>query len=459
MTLWSGRFSEEMNPDAFYLNSSITIDKRLATQDVKASIAWAKALGGAGVLTLDEVLVITSALEEIQQEFLSGTFIFSRSDEDIHTAVERRLKELVGPLGGKIHTGRSRNDQVSTDFRLWFLENVPILIGVIQEFQIILTKRAQNDLDILMPGYTHFQPAQPILLSHWWLSHFWPLQRDFDRIRDFLKRVSILPLGSGALAGTAYPIDRNQLAQMLGFDAPSQNSLDAVADRDFVVEFAFICALIGTHISKLCEGIILFSNPSFSFFELSDAYSTGSSLMPQKKNPDLFEIMRSKSGTLIGELVSLLCILKGLPSTYDKDLQEDKIHSFSSYDILINILPVLAQAIKTLIVNPQKMAEAIQPSLMATDIADYLVKKGLPFREAHVVAGNLILYSEQHNTSLNQIDLTMMKKFHPLIDEEIIKIFDPFLSVTRRNVFGGTAPEAVAVQINQALNALSLHPS
>ena len=456
MNLWSGRFSEEMNPDAFNLNASIEIDKRLATHDVKGSIAWAKSLKDAGVLTTEEVDVITEALVKIQREFYGDTFTFSESDEDIHTAVERRLNELIGPLGGKIHTGRSRNDQVVTDFRLWFLENLPVFVGSIEEFQKTLIQRAQSDKGILLPGYTHFQPAQPILLSHWWLSHFWPLQRDHDRIRELLKRVSILPLGSGALAGTAYPIDRNQLAKNLGFTKPSPNSLDAVADRDFVLEFSFISALIGTHVSKLCEAIILFSNPSFGFFGLSDAYSTGSSLMPQKKNPDLFEIMRSKSGTLIGELVSLLCVMKGLPSIYDKDLQEDKVHTFTSYDILTTILPILSQAILKLSVNQEKMAEAIQPSLMATDIADYLVQKGIPFREAHHITGQLILYAEQNKIRMDHMKIEKLKHFHPLINDDFYQCLDPNLSVARRKVIGGTAPDAVNAQIDQALSIVSL---
>ena len=459
MKLWSGRFSEDMHPDAFQINASIDIDKRLAPQDVKVSIAWAKSLQDTGVLTADEANNIIRALEEISSSFLSNSFNFAKSDEDIHTAVERRLIELVGPMGGKIHTGRSRNDQVVTDFRLWFIDNLPLILLDIEELQNTLIHRAQSDKSVLLPGYTHFQPAQPILLSHWWLSFFWPLQRDYTRTCAFLKSISIMPLGSGALAGTAFPIDRYRLAQDLGFTLPSPNSLDAVSDRDFVLEFSFISTLIGLHICKLSEAIILFSNPSFAFFELPDAFSTGSSLMPQKKNPDLFEITRSKSGTLIGELVSLLCILKALPSTYDKDLQEDKVHSFISYDILKSLLPVLTKAIKKININPKKMADAIQPSLMATDIADYLVKKGIPFREAHTITGNLILFAEQKHIRLDQLNLSEFKQFHPLIDKDVFKSLDPSLSVARRNVFGGTAPEAVEAQTNLAIEALSLHPT
>jgi argininosuccinate lyase len=457
MQLWGGRFSTEMDPNAFLLNASIEVDKRLAKQDVDGSIAWAKSLKDAGVLTNMEADEIINALEKIQNEFKNDNFPFLPSDEDIHSAVERRLKELLGQLGGKIHTGRSRNDQVATDFRLWFKDNLPSISKLISELQNILIKRAQSDQNILLPGYTHFQPAQPILLSHWWLSHFWPLQRDQNRIYDFLKRISVLPLGSGALAGTAYPVDRNQLAKSLGFATPSENSLDAVADRDFVIEFLFIAATIGIHVSKLSESIILFSNPSFAFFELPDGFATGSSLMPQKKNPDIFEIIRSKSGSLIGDLVSLLCVLKGLPSVYDKDLQEDKIHTFRSYDILATIFPVLTQAIDKLTVNKQKMFEAIQPGLMATDIADYLVKRNLPFREAHELTGNLILFAERNNLRLDQLSLSQLQQFHPLIDGEFYQSLDPNKSVAKRNSAGGTAPDAVSAQIEQAIIALSYY--
>ncbi len=455
MNLWNSRFTEKLNPDAFDLNASIGIDKRLATQDVVGSIAWVKALEKADVLSNGEAAIILSALETILSEFQNHSFQFLESDEDIHTAVERRLIELVGPLGGKVHTGRSRNDQVATDFRLWFLENLPSLVKSIRVFQNVLIQRSQTDQDVLLPGYTHFQPAQPILLSHWWLSFFWPLQRDVERIFDLIERTASLPLGSGALAGTAYPIDRTMLANALGFSSASPNSLDAVSDRDFVLEFSFISAVIGIHLSRLSEAVILFCNPSFAYFQLPDSFSTGSSLMPQKKNPDLFEITRSKSGNLIGELVSLLCILKALPSFYDKDLQEDKVHTFQSFDTLMSVLSVLSQAIQKISLNREKMAGAILPSLMATDIADYLVQKGIPFREAHHITGRLILHAEQNNVNLDQLELVDFQSYHADIDVGIYECLLPAYSVARRNAVGGTAPEAVKRQIEQALQAVN----
>jgi len=349
-SLWGGRFSGKLDQNAFGLNTSLPFDQRMAIQDVRGSVAWASALSRAGVLTQDESSRIISGLEAVEAEFESGTFAFVDSDEDIHTAVERRLGELIGSLAGKLHTGRSRNDQVATDFRLWMLDNLPALDGAIVGLQSTLVRLAEEHVSTLMPGYTHLQRAQPITLGHWLLSHFWALQRDCERLSDLRDRVAILPLGSAALAGTAFPVDRNTLAESLGFDAPSPNSLDTVSDRDFATEYLFCTAMIGVHLSKLSENVILFSTAEFGFIELSDAFSTGSSLMPQKKNPDMFELARGKAGTLIGLLTGLLSTLKGLPSTYDKDLQEDKVPVFT----LLAILPVLAGALDTMTVNQRE---------------------------------------------------------------------------------------------------------
>ena len=316
-TLWGGRFRGKLDEKAFALNASLPFDKRLALQDVKGSVAWAAALSQAGVITQAESARIISGLEAVSAEFESGSFNFAESDEDIHTAVERRLGELIGPLAGKLHTGRSRNDQVATDFRLWMLENLPALDTAIASLQSTLVTLAEKHQSTLMPGYTHLQRAQPITLGHWLLSHFWALNRDRERLANLCDRVAILPLGCAALAGTAFPIDRASLAESLGFDAPALNSLDAVSDRDFVAEYLFCTAIVGVHLSKLAENVILFTTAEFDFFELSDAFSTGSSLMPQKKNPDMFELVRGKTGTLIGLLTGMMVTLKGLPSTYD----------------------------------------------------------------------------------------------------------------------------------------------
>ena len=300
MTLWSGRFRAGLNSLASVLNNSLPVDKRLYAEDIHGSQAWARALAAAGVLSPGECDSLVSGLQTVLEEMEAGTFQFTDNDEDIHTAVERRLTEIVGPVGGKLHTGRSRNDQVATDFRLWLLPNPHSWMKPSMELQSALMQRAEIDLDVILPGYTHFQQAQPILLSHWWLSHFWPLQRDRERLQQLTQRARVLPLGSGALAGTTFPIDRFALAEDLGFAAPSQNSLDAVSDRDFAAEFLFWAAMTGVHLSRAAEGLILYSTIEYGFVSMSDEYSTGSSLMPQKKNPDMLELTRGKSGTLTG---------------------------------------------------------------------------------------------------------------------------------------------------------------
>ncbi len=381
--------------------------------------------------------------------------LLPKSDEDIHTAVERRLGELIGPLAGKLHTGRSRNDQVATDFRLWMLDTLPELDSAIVGLQSTLVRLAEKHLSTLMPGYTHLQRAQPVTLSHWLLSHFWALNRDRERLSDLRDRVAILPLGCGALAGTAFPVDRTALSDALGFDAPAPNSLDAVSDRDFAAEYLFCAAMTGVHLSKLAENVILFSTAEFGFFELSDAFSTGSSLMPQKKNPDIFELARGKAGTLIGLLTGILATLKGLPSTYDKDLQEDKVPVFQATDILLAILPVLAGALETMTVNEKRMSDAIDASMLATDVADYLVRKGVPFREAHQMVGNAVRAAAEKSVSLDQLSLNDWQALGPF-EANVKDVFDPLKSVEARNATGGTSPRAVKEQLIKAKSLLGL---
>jgi argininosuccinate lyase len=454
MKLWGGRFSDQPDPAAIKLNASIDFDRRLGPQDVRGSAAWAGALFTAGILAEAERDSILTGLEQVGQELESGAFEFAESDEDIHTAVERRLGELVGPAAGKLHTGRSRNDQVATDLRLWLLDGYPALeAGLVQMLQA-LTGRAEQDMDAVLPGYTHTQRAQPVLLSHWWLSHFWPLHRDRQRLHEVMTRTAVLPLGSGALAGAPFPVDRRLLARELGFEQPSPNSIDAVSDRDFAAEFLFWAALTGVHLSRLADAVILFSSAEFGFFELSDAYATGSSLMPQKKNPDVFELARGKAGTLIGSLAGLLAVLKGLPSAYDKDLQEDKLPLFRAYDTLNSLLPVLAGALQTMSVDSKRMESAIDPSLMATDLADYLVEKGVPFREAHGVAGQAVRAAAEKGVSIGELPLSDFQTLHPAFGEDVREVFDPRRSVGRRNAFGGTAPEAVKEQLREAKEVL-----
>ena len=450
MTLWGGRFSGKLDPQAWAMNASLGFDRRLARQDVRGSLAWAQALEKATVLTKEENTQICAGLETIRGEFAKQEFAFQESDEDIHTAVERRLGELIGPVAGKLHTGRSRNDQVATDLRLWLLDAILDLDSALLGLQTVLVERTEADLNILLPGYTHMQRAQPILLGHWWLSHFWPLQRDRQRLRQLRARTASLPLGSGALAGTTFPVDRLALAADLGFSEPSANSLDAVSDRDFVAEFLFCAALIGSHLSKLSEAVVLFSSAEFGFFELSDAFSTGSSLMPQKKNPDVFELARGKAGTLLGYLAGWMATLKGLPSAYDKDLQEDKVPVLSAYDTLMMILPVLAGALGTLTLHPERMLAAIDPGMLATDLADYLVRKGLTFRQAHAVAGQAVQLAGKLGKPLDVLSLPEFQSLSLLIDSDVTQVFDPQQSIARRNVTGGTAPEAVKMQLQDA---------
>lgn len=454
MTLWSGRFSGKLDEQAWALNTSLPFDKRLAAQDVRGSAAWAEALFRAGVLSAGENSAIRNGLEVIAEEFEQGSFEFQAGDEDIHSAVERRLGELIGPAAGKLHTGRSRNDQVATDFRLWTLDSLPLLADAVTGLQSALLALAERHTETLMPGYTHLQRAQPVTLAHWLMSHFWPLERDKDRLADLRERVAILPLGCGALAGTAFPVNREALTMMLGFDAPAPNSLDAVSDRDFAAEFLFCAALMGVHLSKLSEQMVLFTTAEFGFFELSDAFSTGSSLMPQKKNPDLFELTRGKSGALIGLLTGMLATLKGLPSTYDKDLQEDKVPVFQAFDTLMSVLPVLAGALRTMTVHPEKMRAAIDASMLATDLADDLVRKGVPFREAHAMVGRAVRAAAEKGVSVDQLSLNEMQAWGPF-EADVERLFDPLESVKRRNATGGTSPDSVRKQIEKAKETLT----
>jgi argininosuccinate lyase len=447
MTLWGGRFSTKLNEQAWDLNSSLPVDQRMAIQDVEGSLAWADALHKANILLDEEHASISLGLDTVKGEFASGQFSFVPSDEDIHTAVERRLTELVGPIAGKLHTGRSRNDQVATDFRLWMLQAIPQLDSAFRVLQSALIEQAEKAGETLMPGYTHLQRAQPILLSHWWLSHYHPLQRDRERLADLIKRVSILPLGCGALAGTPVSVDRASLAESLGFAVAAPNSLDSVSDRDFAAEFLFCATMSGIHLSKLAEQIVLYTSAEFGFFELSDAFSTGSSLMPQKKNPDMFELTRGKAGTLIGMLTGLLATLKGLPSTYDKDLQEDKAPVFAAMDTLLAILPVIAGALRTITAKPEKMRNAIDSFMMATDLADYLVNKGVPFRETHAIAGKAVRLAGERKVGLEELSLEEYQALCPMFEANVYQVFDPLKSVEKRNAIGGTSLQSVKMQI------------
>jgi argininosuccinate lyase len=453
--LWVGRLDGKLDARAAALNASLPFDRRLARQDVRGSIAWAEALTRAGVLTEEEMNSIRGGLAQVQHELASDEFSFAPADEDIHTAVERRLGELIGEVAGKLHTGRSRNDQVATDFRLWLMETAESTADEVRSLQRVLLARAEKDFGIMLPGYTHTQRAQPILLSHWWLSHFWALERDVAQFRGVRAQAAVCPLGSGALAGTAFPVDRDALARALGFDSASPNSLDAISDRDFAAAYLFAAALLGVHLSRMADALILFSTAEFGFVEMSDAYATGSSLMPQKKNPDMLELARGKSGKLIGLLTGLLATLKGLPSAYDKDLQEDKPAVFESADTLEALLPVMGGVIESLAVNSERMLAAIDDTMLATDLADYLVARGVPFRSAHSAAGKTVRRSLELGVQLSAMPLAEFQAIHASFEKDLTAVFDRAHMLERRAARGGTASTAVREQIADAKRVLA----
>ena len=450
MKLWGGRFESGMDQLMERFNASIGFDWRMYDADITGSVAYAQALVQAGLLTEAEGETLVGGLEQVRQEFAQAQFEIRLADEDIHTAVERRLHELVGPVAGKLHTGRSRNDQVATDMRLYTREAIRRLMAHVAAVQAALVAQAEAHPDVLMPGYTHVQRAQPVLFAHWALSHFWPLQRDCERLADALKRVNVLPLGAGALAGNALGVDRPFLAQQLGFDSVTPNSMDAVGDRDFAAETLFACALLGVHLSRLGEDLVFYSSAEFGFVTLADAYSTGSSLMPQKRNPDSMELMRGKAGRLVGNLVTLLTVLKGLPATYNKDLQEDKEPLFDSLDTLDVALPIAAAVVGSLTIHPERMAAALDDGMLATDLADYLVRKGVPFRESHHIVGRLVRAADARGVGLRDLPLDAYQQADERFDGDVYRVFDMRESVQRRDAVGGTAPSAVQAQLTAA---------
>ncbi len=454
--MWGGRFSKSIDDKFAYLNNSFRFDWRLYAADIRGSIAYAKALAKANIITDAECETLMEGLQRVKQEFDAGTFKAQPSDEDIHTAVERRLGELVGSVAGKLHTGRSRNDQVATDARLFVLDAMRNAQHALRDLQAAIVEKSEQHLDIFMPGYTHLQRAQPILFAHWLMAYFWMLQRDVERFAECRTRVAILPLGAGALAGNALDLDREFLARELGFAGVSENSVDAVSDRDFIAEFLFAAALLGVHLSHLGEDLVLYSSAEFGFITMDDAYATGSSLMPQKKNPDAMELARGKAGRLIGDLTTLLTVLKGLPSAYDKDLQEDKEPLFDAVDTLDALLPVIAGVIRTMRVNADKMHAALDEAMLATDLADYLVRKGMPFREAHRKAGEVVKLAEARGVALSRLSLEDYQSIAPEFSEDVQRVFDFAQSVARREVIGGTGPNAVRAQIAKAKQIASV---
>ncbi len=456
--LWGSRMNKDTDTLVHQLNASIAFDIRLYNEDIDCSLAWARALNRAGVLSKAECTSIGEGLEEVRRQFEQGDFSPAPTDEDIHTAVERTLTELIGPVAGKLHTGRSRNDQVSTDFRLWVMRACDRLDETLLDLAQALLACAETGLEFPMPGYTHLQPAQPVTWGHWVLSHFWPIMRDRMRFERAAEAAAVLTLGSGALAGTPFPIDRQGIATELSFIALSPNSIDAVADRDFALEFLFSAAVLGVHLSRLAEALILFSSAEFAFIELDDGYATSSSLMPQKKNPDPLELARGKTGRLVGHLVGLLTTLKGLPSAYDKDLQEDKEPVFDAYDTLILLLPVLAGLIRTLILRPERMAARLTPEIFATELADYLVRKGVIFRQAHELVGMVVRLANERGIPISSFPLEELRGLNENFESDVAEVFDVQKALSRRKVVGGTAIEALRTQLESAKAKLGKSP-
>lgn len=448
--MWGGRFKAPLRPEVERFTASLPFDRRLAAQDVAGSLAWAKALARAKALTAEEASRITEGLKAVGKALLDDPPPWSDSDEDIHSAVERLLTERIGPLGGKLHTGRSRNDQVALDLRLFLREEVARIIEGIEGFQWVLADQAETHIDLIMPGYTHLQRAQPVRYAHHLLAYYEMLERDRQRFSEGLVRINVLPLGSGALAGTNYPVDREALARDLGFHGVSENSLDAVSDRDAPIEVAAAGSLLMMHLSRLCEELVLWSSEEFGFLDLPDDFCTGSSLMPQKKNPDVPELIRAKTGRVYGHLMALLTVMKGLPLAYNKDLQEDKEAVFDTVDTLGNSLGMLADLLRETRPRPEAMARAVQGGgLLATEMADYLVERGLPFREAHEVVGRVVRFGLDHGMEIHQIPLKDLKQLSPAFDKGVAEVLTPEASVERKQGVGGTSRRSVLNRIRK----------
>ena len=444
MIMREGRFSSAVSEIAQSQSQSVSFDRRLYRHDIAGSIAHASALASAGILTADEFEMIARGLREIENEIAAEKFVWDQSLEDVHMNIEMALTKRIGPAGAKLHTGRSRNDQVALDLRLYVREEIDQIVTRLRALQNALLLLAQKHYQVLMPGYTHLQRAQPIYFAHYLLAQLEAFERDHERLRDTRHRADVMPLGSGALVGSTIALDREAIAKALGFQRVTQNSIDAVSDRDFVADFLYSLAMIGIHLSRFSEDLILWSTSEFGFIEFSDAFATGSSLMPQKKNPDMAELTRGKSGRLIGNLVTLLTILKGLPSAYNRDLQEDKEALFDSVDTVRSALEVFSAMLPELTINRERMeSSANDPQLLATDLAEYLVGKGVPFREAHAIVGKLAASGKQ----LNALSDEEFRAASNALEEDVHEVFDIRKALQRRSATGSPSPENIERQI------------
>ncbi len=452
---WGGRFTEPTNEFVETFTASVSFDKRLAEHDINGSIAHAHMLYKIGILSQDDVDAIIKGLNEIRVEILRGDFNWSVALEDVHMNIEARLVDRIGEAGKRLHTGRSRNDQVATDMRLFIREQLDYIIEKISLLEIALIDLAEREADTIMPGFTHLQVAQPITFGHHMMAWYEMLERDKQRFADCRKRVNQMPLGAAALAGTSYPIDRHFTAQLLGFDMPASNSLDAVSDRDFTIEFTAAASLVMTHLSRFSEELVLWSSTQFNFIELPDAFCTGSSIMPQKKNPDVPELVRGKTGRVYGDLLALLTLMKSQPLAYNKDNQEDKEPLFDTVDTVLNCLHAYGTMMPNLKPNRERMLEAAQQGFStATDLADYLVLKGVAFRDAHEVVGQAVRIAIDSNRALTELSLNELQELSSVIEEDVFSILSIEGSVASRNHFGGTAPEQVRIAVYNARQQL-----
>lgn len=448
--LWGGRFTGETDPLMEKFNESLPMDRRMYAEDILGSKAYARALAKAGVLTTEEAAKIIDGLSMVDNEWGEARFDVKPGDEDIHTANERRLVELIGSVGGKLHTGRSRNDQVATDTRLWLISQLLEIQACLKELIKVAADRAEAEVDVIMPGFTHLQPAQTVRWSHWLLAHAAAWQRDLMRLEDLLPRVATLPLGSGALAGNPFGIDRQLLAEELGFfGGVCPNSMDAVSDRDFVAETAFFGALHLTHLSRWAEDLIIYSSGAYGYVQCSDAYATGSSLMPQKKNPDALELIRGKGGKMIGNVAGLLAVIKGTPLTYNKDLQEGWDIMYETVDTLQDCIRISIGVLSTIKINPEKMKAGLSADMLATDLAEYLVRKGVPFRETHHISGEAVKMAEDRGCALSDLTVDDLKTINPLFEPDVVDVWDFQRSAEMRDTEGGASTRSVLEQVQK----------
>ena len=450
--LWGGRFSAAPSGELERFGASLPFDKRMWKQDIRGSKAHAAMLAHQGVISAEDAEAIRAGLDQIASEIAHGEFTFDEDrDEDIHMAIERVLTERIGPAGGRLHTGRSRNDQTAVDTHMIARDLADEILVAVAKMEGVLLERAEGEFGVVMPGYTHMQPAQPVLLSHHLLAYFWMLARDFTRVKAARDAANRCPLGAAALAGTTYPLDRQMTSDALGFDAPIPNSMDAVSDRDYALDLIYACAVCQTHLSRLCEELVYWSSAEFGFVEMDDAHSTGSSIMPQKKNPDFAELVRGKTGRVVGDLTGLLVTVKGTPLTYDKDFQEDKEPVFDAADTLLGSLMACTGMLATCTFKEDRLREASHEGYMAaTDLADYLVGKRLPFRQAHEVVGRIVGDCVREGVTLQQLTTDELRSYSPLFDDDAHEALDIDSIVRRRTTYGGTGHDAVKVQLGEA---------